>query len=305
MRQMQPWLQRNAAWLFQLALIAGLLGAIYQYLHTGKRPESLRDLYYPRNGKIGPDGREERDSLISYAKDYISWVRHPVTTLGHKLKPFLSQLWDITRNEDFYGNEIRNPDDPFLKQFEDVVKQWAKSQGPIAYENALRRAGDASTAMDKLKAWAEIQLVPFTPASAEHERSDAENYLHDLYPPTHRTQEQAALAEARRKLREETVAKAPGRIGEARQAGLSPKSIQATLRSQRLGYLRSSFERTTWPQAEKTYELATPDERRLLKPLLAEKFGRMVGEAGNAEKRKAMIADRNRLMALPTAQAVH
>lgn len=304
-RSMQPWLQRNTAWLFSLSVIVGTLGAIYQYLLTGKQPESVKDLYYPRNGKIDANGREERDAPISYHKDYYSWRHHPVTTLEHKLKPFLSMLWEAVTNEDFYGDEIRNADDPIVTQIGDVIASWAKRSNPIAWSNATHRAGEDASVGEKLKAWAKIQAVPFTPANAEIERSDAENYLHGLYPPTHRTQEQARLAAARRQLRSDVENKTPGAVKKARQEGLSAASVRATLRSERLGSLRSSFERTTWPQAVKAYDLATPEERRQLRPMLAQKFGRMITTAGTPDARKAMIAERNRLMQLPTSPTIH
>lgn len=304
-RAVQPWLQRNAAWLFSGAVIVGTLGAIYQYLRTGKPPESVKDLYYPRNGQIDANGREERDAPISYAKDYYAWTHHPVTTLEHKLKPFLSMLWEAVTNEDFYGDEIRNTDDPIVTQIGDTIAAWAKRSNPIAWSNATHRAGEGATVGETLKAWAKIQAIPFTPANAEIERSDAENYLHSLYPPTHRTQEQAKLAAARRQLRADVEAKTPGAVRKARQEGLSAASVRATLRSERLGYLRSSFERTTWPQAVKAYDLASPEERRQLRQMLAQKFGRMIATAGTPDARKAMVAERNRLMQLPTSPTVH
>lgn len=292
-RVSEPWLQRNVAWLFSLAVIVGLAGAIYQKIKTGKNPESRKDLFYPRNGEIGPSGNEERDAPISYWKDYYAWTHHPVTTLEHKLKPALNMIWEAVNNEDFYGDAIRDENDPVMQQLWDTVKAEALRSIPIASGNALRRAGADASKMDWLKAWLKINAIPFTPASAELERSDAENYLHGLIPPSHRTKDQAALAASRRQLRADVEAKKPEAIAEARKAGLTPASIRATLRSERLGSLKAGFDRTTWAQAVKAYGLATPEERTVLKPVLLRKFGRAMATAGSPDARTRVIQQRD------------
>lgn len=300
-RVVQPGLQRNAAWLFTGAVIVGLLGAIDQKLKTGKNPESIKDLFYPRNGKIDANGREERESVISYAKDYYAWIKHPITTFEHKLKPFLEMMWETARNEDFFGTEIRNEDDPVTQQTRDVVLYWLQRNLPISYGNAKRLADDPSDGWEVFRTWAGLALSPFTPAPAELERSAAENYLHDLMPPQHRTKEEAEKGAARRALREGLSEKNPQAMGEAAKAGLSEASRRAVARTQRMGPLASAFERATWPQAVKAYDLATPDERQRLKPLLLSKFGNALGKAGSQSARQGIISQRNAAMKQPTA----
>ncbi len=300
-RVLQPWLVRNLAWLITGAVIVGFLGALWQYLHTGKRPESVNDLFNPRNGKIGPSGREERDQPISYAKDYYSWLHHPVTTLEHKLKPVLSMLWEMVENEDFFGNEIRNEEDPVVQQVADEFWYVVKRHYPISATNAIERAGTGASKLELLKEWLHINAVPFTPAPAELERSDAENYLHTLMPPVHRTQIQAAQAEAKRTMRE---AFKKGDTAAAQKAietaGLSTRSVNATMRADARGNLATAFQRTDIVQAIRAYTLATPEERTMLLPLFQKKASSLILQVPPPE-REAVAARVWKALDLPTS----
>lgn len=306
----ERFVQREAAWLFTLVAIVAVLSALKQYLATGKRPGedkdgeedprlALRDLFYPRNGIIDVHGREQRDALISYAKDYYGWTHHPITTLEHKLKPILHTLAELVENEDFFGDAIYDADDPVLTRLGDVLAHVAESHEPIGVQNALRRAGEGASLPALLKAWGLTQLSAFTPASAEIERSAAENYLQGLRPPMHRTKDEAARAATRRDVRSKL--RAGDRAGAAaagREGGLTPQSLRSIARGERIGPLRSAFQSTTWPQAVHTMELASPAERHALRQPFIAKFSRAMADTRGASARKDVIAARNRILGL-------
>lgn len=310
----EPALQRNVAWLFSLVAIVGIADALYQYLKSGKRPGekddgtfdtelAVRDLFTPRTGERDRNDREQRDAPISYLKDYYSWTHHPVTTAAHKLKPFLSMLYEAVTNENFYGDALRDENDPVLVQLWDTVKATLLRQLPISTGNALHRAGEGASLMDQWKAWLTIQAVPFTPAAAEIERSDLENYLQGLLPPLHRTKDQAAAAAARRQLRADLEAGKPDAIQQAKEKGLTVASIKAITRSERIGSLLASFQRTTWPQALKGFALATDEEREKLTPMMRAKGGRALVAASTPEAKDRIRQQRADLHLPPLAPA--
>ncbi len=290
----------------------GLADAIYQYLRSGKRPGekadgsfdlalAMRDLAYPRNGELDANGREEREAAISYLKDYFSWAKHPITTLEHKLKPFLSMAWEAIENEDFYGNALRDENDPFLTQTWDTLRASLERLLPISSANALHRAGEGATPKQWLEEWVKIQAIPFTPASVEVERSDLENYLHGLQPPTHRTKEEAEKAAARRQFRVDLRAGDPDARAKARAAGVSTQSLRAQVRAEAQGPLRSAYERTTLTQAIQGYELATPEERTVLKGVLQRKVASLMKDVPAASK-TTVFARAKQALTLPTAK---
>jgi hypothetical protein len=46
----------KVAYLMGLATVGAIMGAIYQYLHTGKGPEELKDYFFPKNGSLTKTG---------------------------------------------------------------------------------------------------------------------------------------------------------------------------------------------------------------------------------------------------------
>ena len=267
----EPWLHRRMAWLLVGAIIVGMIGAIYHYLHTGKRPASMKDYFAPEDGGTDTAGHTTRSMLISYAKDLYGWTHHPVTTLGNKVKPFLSMLLEAWRNEDFYKTELRNPDDPALVQLGQVLEHWLGEMRPIGWQKAVTRAGPNASTAAKLKEWAEEQATPFTPAPAEFGRSPAEQYLRDMSPPEHRTMAQAQHQDAARSLRAAIKAGDAEGIRTA-SAELGSRSIKANIQATRRTALQNAFRSATLDQAMHAYELAEPDERRILRPDLARKW---------------------------------
>jgi hypothetical protein len=95
----------------------------YQMLRTGEGPSELKDYFYPKTGELDPDGNPERVQVPSYMKDLFAYAGHPWETVKHKVSPAAGSVFEMLENEDFYGDQIRNPDDPLVKQ----VKQEART----------------------------------------------------------------------------------------------------------------------------------------------------------------------------------
>jgi predicted MPP superfamily phosphohydrolase len=52
--------------------------------------------------------------LPTYVKDVVH-SSHAAETIKHKLHPLIG-VFEMLDNEDYYGDQIRNPDDPIVKQ---------------------------------------------------------------------------------------------------------------------------------------------------------------------------------------------
>ena len=128
-----------------------LIGSIGYWLHkvmTGKDPETVLDCFYPWTGLYDTEGRKVRIVIPGYHKDYFS-IREALQKYGlakgtaevvsHKTAPLLNWLYDILfTNKDFYGVELRNPDDPVLKQVAQVIESFMEYQEPIFYAGYKR-----------------------------------------------------------------------------------------------------------------------------------------------------------------------
>jgi hypothetical protein len=69
-----------------------------------------------------------------------AFAKHPFVTASHKIHPLLAMIADMARNQDFYGTEIRHPDDPLVKQAGQLVGYVADQFSPLSYRNLAQRA---------------------------------------------------------------------------------------------------------------------------------------------------------------------
>jgi hypothetical protein len=123
---------------FALPVYAGLIGAVYLFLHAGKYPQTLRDYYYPANGLTDSKGRADRVTLPTYMKDVFAYTDHPVTTLEHKASPLVSLAFDLGTNRDYFGDMIRNPDDTRARQLMQDGAYALKQFQPFSVQQAAK-----------------------------------------------------------------------------------------------------------------------------------------------------------------------
>jgi N12 class adenine-specific DNA methylase len=261
-------LHRKAAWFLAQIITYGLAGAIFMYLMTGKGPETLKDYFFPQNGKKDRNGKPERVSIAGYFKDLYA-VAHAfpgsaVEAVQHKLHPLMTMIYDIVSNEDFFGREIRNMDDPLVERVADIMRYVLREAQPITVEQR--------------DPWS---FFGITKAPATVTRSPFESYLHDIAPPVHVTKEQGTRADERRELREAVRGGLPP---SALPEHLSPAAKRATIRgAQRPTYLYG-FQRASMGQALKAYGLATPEERGDVRAALIKKWPSAVQSTPPAER---------------------
>ena len=134
----------RTAYLLSLPVVAGTLGSVIHYLYTGKAPETITDMYYPRTGRVRADASEDRLSIPSYMRDVVSYAKAPLATAVHKLHPEAGVLYDLFwSNRDFYGGAIRNEEDPAVRQLADGFKYALSRFEPFSLQSAEQaiRAG--------------------------------------------------------------------------------------------------------------------------------------------------------------------
>lgn len=193
----------NTAWAVSLPILVGMYGALYQYMMTGKKPESFEDYYFPKDGSKNPDGTDHRVSIPSYMKDVYSYVKNGPSTLTHKISPFYSELNEMLNNKDFYGVKIVNPDDSWYQKGIDLLRYQGKSMIPFTFR---QRTGEEEGFLKHTMSKEGIeQLMGIMPAPREMERNDLENMIAregaKNYSTEAKTKEQADAFAARHELR--------------------------------------------------------------------------------------------------------
>jgi hypothetical protein len=121
---------------------------------TGNNPETLQDYMFPRTGRLDKDGREERLALPTYMKDLAADAKALQTSaterslapiggqFAHRLNPYVAAVGDMLNNKDYYGVEIRHPDDPLSKQMAELSQFAAKQFTPFSVSGTMKLAED-------------------------------------------------------------------------------------------------------------------------------------------------------------------
>lgn len=262
------------AYSFMLPITIAVLGALYMYAHTKKWPENAKDYFFPKNGSHEEDGTEARSSMPSYMKDVFSFSKHPVDTTLHKINPGLSVMIEMLENKDYYGNEIRNSDDPAMGQLWQALSHVGKSFLPFTLRNVQKQKQIGEKGIEpKLETFMGI-----TPAARNIERTDAESLAHELIQRrapagAHTTAEQKKrerIFQLEQDARNGTLTLDSLKQRLAKGEITKEDVVTATKNITTPGLLRS-FKGLTLPESLKVWEVATPKERDELKVLLAEK----------------------------------
>jgi len=166
---------RRMFYVVSLVAVTGVMGAMINYLYTGEGPKSARDCFQPRTGEIDDNGNAVRINLPTYLKDVFAFYRHPVTSGLHALAPYISAASDLLANRDYYGYQIRNPDDPLWKQGSDVAK-WASSEiMPFSVSGALQLHKNDSPVVKMIS-----PFIGLTPVSTTETMTPAQELAREI-----------------------------------------------------------------------------------------------------------------------------
>jgi len=270
----EAFMTHKLAYTISLPIMAGMMGAITTYLYTGKGPDTLEDYYHPKTGRQNDNGDDERVNLPSYMKDVFAYKRHPWQTVQNKLHPMIGVIADMLNNKDYFGDMIRNPDDPLVVQLQQEAMFVAKSVEPYGISNMMQQKQRGQSATTQA-----LSFVGITPASREDTRSPAENLMAGYIAqstPGDATPEQKATYGIRRDIR--GLARAgqtatPDIINAVKSGAISRQSVETTARNAMLPPSVVSFKKLQYDQAVKVYNLGEPDEQRLWYPILVQKYG--------------------------------
>lgn len=242
------------SYLISLNLTVGMMGAALNYALSGQQAQDLRDYFFPRTGRKNPDGSDERISMPSYIKDEYALSQHPVTTVQHKLHPFFSMVAELLKNEDFYGNQIVNPDDPWTKVAGQAMAYMGKSVEPYALQNAQQnRSKGTSDAMTA------APFVGITPAPSSVSRTPFEDYVTERYAAAyHQTQTPESAEHAQ--LKRDAI----NAVKQGKQPDLTPFTPgerMSIFTSARTPIQQQRYNRLSIQEKISAWDRATPQER--------------------------------------------
>lgn len=283
-----PKVTHRMAYTLALPLFTAIVGATWTYLATGKGPEDEKDYFFPRTGGFDEAGHPERVSLPGYMKDQVHWWIHPVQAARNKLNPLFTMLGEMLQNEDYWGREIYNRNDPVVKVALDLARHVAKGFVPYAAGNLKReRERGASPAM---------QAAPFigiTAAPAYIDQTPAQRLMQEFLAEGHKGSLTQAAAE-RIQARRELASKLRRHDPEAREMAIAAlregKLTAGDVRKAAAGAAKNPdlarYKLLPVEQALEVYRAANDTERRQFRLVALQKLAAKLRNAGAAEKKQ-------------------
>lgn len=265
-----PRVTNKMAYTLALPLLVGLFGAVLSAFF-GKKPQTLKDYYFVQTGDIDDHGNPVRVVLPSYMKDLFHAFRHPLSTVTNKLHPLLSMVAQMLENKDFYGIEIRHAGDPVMKQILEELKYVGKEVIPFTGRNASKAQ---STALKVAGLVGVTQAPAYASKTAAQELADELNA--EKMPTSARTQEQADHSALRSQIiGQERAGQQTGLLAKSEAEGkITPHDASYISRMAGMTRLQASVSHLSIDDAQKVLEKATPDEKREIAPIIAQKKAR-------------------------------
>ena len=266
------------AYFAALPIVVGTLGAMIQYLRTGKGPQEMKDYFFPKTGGVDANGQPTRMALPSYMKDLYAYEDHPLRTMINKLNPILSAMGQMYENKDFYGVKIRNEDDSIVKQALAEAEYMLKLGTPFSIRNMQKnKEGGNNTLLDTVGPW-----VGITPAPYDINQTKAEKLAHEIAMSHQeiggRTQEQADKSHLVNMLTRQYRSgdpKATDDLYKAYEDGLiSHRQMQDVIVNSHLTPLQRLVKRMTPEEAEQVYAKSNDEEKAQLEVLMERKFAK-------------------------------
>lgn len=301
----------RASYLIGFVTMTSIVGSIIHMLLTGEQPETVDDYFFPRTGELNDDGKPRRVTLPTYMKDVFHLWADPIGTVTNKVSPLLNLTTDMLSNQDFFGTEIRNTDEPIVQQLIDAAK-FIGEQGftPFGVRN-LQRARKSGLPLRE-------QLLPFVgliPPARKAIASPAERFMigviraKSLGPARTKIQSERAQLRARITGRLRAKIRSIPRGGPSaadlsreglREGTLTPQDLTRAVRNAARSPLIGLFQRMPLEDAIKALELADPDERRMLIPELIKK---LPGVALRPRREQDKLIPKLRKLLTPTKAA--
>ncbi len=273
----KPEFTHRMAYTLAMPALTGLIGGVLHYAMTGKRPDELKDYFFPKTGETDANGHDVRLSLPSYMKDVYAYAHDPKSTLAHKLHPAIATTIEMLQNKDFYGTKIVNEDDPLMKRIMDRVKYVGGQFIPFGVQGYQKLDEEGAPLSKKVLPFIGITQAPGSVSMTKAEQV-AQDLMRERMPVGSRTQAEADRTKAKTDLVREMKAGKPGAADRARamvQAGtLDREDLKSMLKRSKESPLVAHIEHLDADDALRVWAVASEQERKDIRQQMIMKITR-------------------------------
>lgn len=290
----KPEMTHRASYVIALNATLMITGAVTTYLATGEGPQDWRDYFFPRIGGTDINGNPERISLPTYGKEEYQLFRGGVGNLpsnashiiGAKLHPLLQMAYDLSKNKDYWGTEIRHKDDPILEQTLGVGNYIAKSMVPFSIQGA-NKMREANEPISK-------QILPFigiVPAPRDVNKTEAELLASEINRGKQslapRTQEQYDKGQMILRIKRDLQAGSTDSLEYARSTGAISRDTYSNLKAMKgQTPLQQQVHGMSAEEAMRVYLVARPEEKQAIEKMVKTKIQAKIDKGTSDEREK-------------------
>ncbi len=284
----------RVAYVISLAATTAVTNGALTYLLTGDMPKGT-DFMAFRTGVTTPDGNPERGMLPTYSKDVYAYKQSPIRTLAHKTNPLIGLGLDISRNKDYYGVQVYNPEGTVGEKIGGVGKYILKAFTPFFLRGIQKNLEEKSDIPRAL-----LPLVGVMPAPSHLTQTSAQQkageIISEYMPQRARTQEEfernKLVKQHSHDIKKAIQKKQPireyvSKIAADLKAGkLNDKDIEKI--EERIGTvpLERNVTRMKLQDALRVWDVASLEEKKKLKQIILDKVDRF---DGTEEEVKALV----------------
>lgn len=279
---------RRMGYAISLPIMTGILGATYQYMKTGKGPDEMRDYFFPKTGEKDPQGRDVRLSTPTYMKDVYHYAHDPVGTVEGKVHPFISAFIQAVNNKDYFGRDIRNSDDPVVKQLADEAKHFLENYEPIGIRQYAISKAAGQTNLERAENFIGITRAPAWVGETDAEqlagKLAGDHFKSAASPDSELVAQKNRIMSALRNGNPEQKQAASDELDSMVTDGrITDRQAKNILRGVDHSYLENAFSHLSAQPAQgdilkseamRVFKLASPKEREALKEQFIEKLDR-------------------------------
>jgi hypothetical protein len=289
----KPEVTHKLAFSLATPIYTALIAAVGTYLMTGHKPDT--DKYGLKAYSMIETADGTMLSIPGYSKNLMSVGEDvaqngiPWRTAVNTASPAISTSLEMMQNKDYYGNEIRNEDDPYISktlgksQAGEYGKFIASQYIPFtvkSFQQQRQRAGEgefSDISEGKSSGMSLLSYAGFQPATQVMQNSSAMNLAEHYRNETPQAPRTAEQAEHNRTFRNLVKALENGnlnqeKLNEAMEKGrITSRQYSEAVREARWTPLERVTSRLSFTQAMKVWQKANPQEKASLHDLMAEK----------------------------------
>lgn len=267
-----PELTHKMAYAISDAVLGAVAGGLMMYMLTGKKPQTMKDLFFPQDGGEDKDGNPTRLRIPGYINDLVSVWHSPVTAFEHKMNPLISEVAQLIHNRDYFGEQI------YGAEGQGIGHYMAKQVQPFSLQNLAKMREQGEPIGSQIASSAGIG-----PAPGYLVKSQAQNVADEISgqdrggaPMSHADAERfKTRRELSELVRKQGAEAAAPRIKQAIAAGtISENDVRDIVKRAPANSLERKVKSFTPAQGMKVYEAATPEEKTQLYPVLYGKIER-------------------------------